>query len=67
MKFGGVYLHLNNSVIVVSDAEDRIVLQRHRANELGAILAARAPHRDELAGVVVESIYYGRPGLCGRV
>jgi transposase len=57
MKFSGIDLHSNNSVVVVSDAEDRIVLQRRLPNELGAILAALAPHRDELAGVVVESTY----------
>jgi hypothetical protein len=28
MKFCGIDLHSNNSVVVVSDAEDRIVLQR---------------------------------------
>ena len=57
MKFSGIDLHSNNSVVLVSDAEDRIVLQRRLPNELGAILAALAPHRDELAGVVVESTY----------
>jgi hypothetical protein len=63
MKFSGTDLHSNNSVVVISDAEDRIVLQRRLPNELGAILAALAPHRDELVGVVVESTYYGRPGI----
>jgi transposase len=57
MKFSGIDLHSNNSVVVVSDAEDRIVLKRRLPNELGAILAALAPHRDELAGVVLESTY----------
>ncbi|MDB5786353.1 IS110 family transposase [Caballeronia mineralivorans] len=32
-------------------------MQRRLPNELGAILAVLAPHRDELAGVVVESTY----------
>jgi len=44
MKFCGIDLHSNNSVVVVTDAEDRIVLQRRLPNELGAILAALAPH-----------------------
>jgi len=75
MKFSGIDLHPNNSVVVVSDAEDRIVLQRRLPNELGAILAVLAPHRNGLAGVVVESTYYGRLGImqglsviprCGR-
>jgi hypothetical protein len=57
MKFNGIDLHSNNGVVMVSDAEDRIVLQRRLPNELSAILAALAPHRNELAGVVVESTY----------
>ncbi|WP_236720829.1 hypothetical protein [Paraburkholderia phytofirmans] len=57
MKFCGIDLHLNNSVVVVSDTEDRIVLQRRLPNALEAILAALAPHRGELEGVVVESTY----------
>ncbi|SIO72640.1 Transposase [Burkholderia sp. GAS332] len=57
MKFCGIDLHSNNSVVVVSDAEDRIVLQRRLPNELGAILAALVPHREDFAGVVVESTY----------
>jgi hypothetical protein len=63
MKFCGIDLHSNNSVVVVSDAEDRIVLQRRLPNELGAIVAALVPHCEDLAGVVVESTYYGRPGI----
>ncbi|MFL9998001.1 transposase [Paraburkholderia sediminicola] len=57
MKFCGIDRHSNNSVIVVSDAEDRTVLQRRLPNELGAILAVLAPHCGDLAGVVVESTY----------
>ncbi len=57
MKFCGIDLHSNNSVVVVSDAEDRIVLQRRVPTELGAILAALVPHCEDLAGVVVESTY----------
>jgi hypothetical protein len=37
MKFSGIDLHSNNSVVVVRDGEDRIVLQRRLPNELGAI------------------------------
>jgi hypothetical protein len=38
-------------------------MQRRLPNELGAILAVLAPHRDELGGVVVESTYYGCLGI----
>jgi hypothetical protein len=35
MMFSGIDLHSNNTVVVVSDAEDRIVLQRGLPNKLG--------------------------------
>ena len=57
MKYCGIDLHSNNSVVIVSDDEDRIVLQRRLANDLGQIRGVLDPHREELAGVVVESTY----------
>ena len=57
MKFSGIDLHSNNSVVVISDEEDRVVYRRRLPNELGQILVALAPYRDELAGVVVEATY----------
>jgi hypothetical protein len=63
MKFSGIDLHSNNSVVVVSDEEDRIVYQKRLPNNLEQIRAALAPYREELAGVVVESTYYPRPRI----
>ena len=57
MKFSGIDLHSNNSVVVVSDEEDRIVYQKRLPNNLEQIRAALAPYREELVGVVVESTY----------
>lgn len=57
-KYIGIDLHSNNSV-VVSDEEDRVIFQKRMANDLNQIERALAPHRDELAGVVVESTYNG--------
>jgi len=57
MKYCGIDLHSNNSVVLVSDEEDRSVLQKRLPNELGQIRAALEPHRDELVGVVIESTY----------
>ena len=57
MKYCGIDLHSNNSVVIVSDDEDRIVLQKRLANDLGQIRGALEPHRSELVGVVVESTY----------
>ena len=57
MKYCGIDLHSNNSVVIVSDEEDRIVLSKRFPNDLGQIGAALEPHREDLAGVVVESTY----------
>ncbi len=56
-KYIGIDLHSNNSVVVVTDEEDRILYQKRQAKNLNEILAALAPHRDEAVGVVVESTY----------
>lgn len=57
MKFSGIDLHSNNSVVVVTDEEDRMVVRERVPNELARVLALLAPHREELAGVVVESTF----------
>lgn len=57
MKFSGIDLHSNNSVVVVSDEEDRVVFHRRLPNVLAQIVSALAPYREELKGVVVESTY----------
>ena len=56
-KFSGIDLHSDNSMVVVSDEEDRIVYQRRLANDLAGIVQALEPHREELIGVVVEATY----------
>ena len=56
-KFIGIDLHSNNSVVVVSDEEDRMIFQKRMPNDLKLIELALAPHRDETVGVVVESTY----------
>jgi transposase len=56
-KYSGIDLHSNNSVVVVSDEDDRIIYQKRLANKLDEILAALAPHKEEIVGVVVESTY----------
>jgi len=58
-KFSGIDLHSDNSLVVVSDEEDRIVYQRRLPNDLAGIVQALAPHREELIGVVVESTFNG--------
>jgi transposase len=57
MKYSGIDLHSNNSVVTVTDEEDRVVAEKRLPNELSTILKFLSPWREELAGVVVESTY----------
>jgi transposase len=57
MKYSGIDLHSNNSVVVVSDEADRVLYRARLPNELGKVLEALEAYREELAGVVVESTY----------
>jgi transposase len=55
--YSGIDLHSSNSVVVVTDEMDRVVLERRLPNDLSQIVAALEPYRAQLAGVVVESTY----------
>jgi len=57
MKYCGIDLHSNNCAVIISDEEDRIVFNKRLANDLGQIRAVLEGHREELAGVVIESTY----------
>ena len=57
MRYCGIDLHSNNSVVVISDEGDRVVFDKRLPNDLGQIRAALEPHREELVGVVIESTY----------
>jgi transposase len=57
VKYCGIDLHSNNSVVIVSDEEDRIVFNKRLPNDLGQIRAALETHQEELVGVVIESTY----------
>ena len=63
MNYCGIDLHSNNCVVIVSNDEDRIMCPKRLPNELAQIATALEPYRHELAGVVIESTYYGRPGI----
>ena len=56
MKYSGIDLHSNNCVVVTDDS-DRVLFQKRLPNRLEEVLAALAPYREDLAGVVVESTY----------
>lgn len=57
MKYSGIDLHSNNSVVTVTDEEDRVVAEKRLPNDLAKIIGFLLPWREELAGVVVESTY----------
>lgn len=55
--YSGIDLHSNNSVVVLSDEADRVLYRRRLPNELGKVLEALEPYREELVGIAVESTY----------
>jgi transposase len=55
--YGGIDLHSNNSVIALSDEEDKVVYRRRLANDLELVLAELTPFDDAIEGLVVESTY----------
>ena len=57
MKYCGIDLHSNNSVVIVTDETDHVVYSKRLPNDLAQILAALEIHRAELSGVVVESTF----------
>ncbi len=57
MKYCGIDLHSNNSVVVITDESDQVLYSKRHPNDLSQILAGLEMHRGELSGVVVESTY----------
>ena len=57
MKYSGIDLHSNNSVVVVTDEQDYVLEEKRVPNDLAVIVKLLEPHREELAGVVVESTF----------
>jgi transposase len=55
--YGGIDLHSNNNVIVLTDEQDQMVLRRRLPNDLGRILEELAPDHKDINGLVVESTY----------
>lgn len=57
MKYCGIDLHSNNSLVVIADEMDHVLYSKRLPNDLPQILAALEIHRAELSGVVVESTF----------
>jgi transposase len=55
--YAAIDLHSNNSVVVVTDAQDRLVFGKRLRNDLAAIVAALRNCEGALTGVAVESTY----------
>jgi hypothetical protein len=55
MKYCGIDLHSNNSVVLVVDKADHVVAEKRLPNDLERIIGLMKPWQAELAGVVVES------------
>jgi transposase len=57
MKYSGIDLHSNNSVVSVTDVKDRVIAEKRLPNDLAKIVGFLRPHSAELQEVVVESTY----------
>jgi len=57
MLFCGIDLHSNNSVVVVSDENDKVLYSKRHPNNLEEIRRALSPYQSDLFGIVVESTF----------
>ena len=55
--YAAIDLHSNNSMLVVLDKDDHVILERRLPNDLERIRLALAPHRESIRGIAVESTY----------
>ncbi len=55
--YGGIDLHSDNSVIGLTDEEDKPLYRKRLPNDLSIILKALNPYREQMQGLVVESTY----------
>jgi len=55
--YAAIDLHSNNSMLVVLDKDDHVILERRLKNDLERIRLALAPYRESIRGIAVESTY----------
>jgi transposase len=55
--YAAIDLHSNNSVVNVSDEDDRVVVEKKLPNDLPRILSLLAPYRERIQAVAVESTF----------
>ena len=54
--YAAIDLHSNNSILVVLDKDDHVILERRFKNDLERIRLALAPHREAICGQDFEFI-----------
>jgi transposase len=55
--YAAIDLHSNNNVLVVIDESDRVLVEKRLPNDINAVLAYLAPHKERIEAVAVESTY----------
>ena len=60
MKYSGIDLHSNNSVVVVSDQADRVLVRRRVPNDAAGILPLLAGHEDHEVACDLSRRFHGR-------
>ena len=55
--YAAIDLHSNNSVLVILNEADRMVVQRRLPNKLECIREALCPYGEQIEGIAVESTY----------
>ena len=59
--YGGIDLHSDNSVVALTDEQDKVLYRKRLPNDLSIILGEINPYRDPLQGLVVDSTYGSCP------
>jgi len=55
--YSGIDLHSNNSMVVVLNEQDKVILKKKLPNDVDIILATLEPFKEDLQGVAVESTF----------
>ena len=55
--YGGIDLHSNNLVLVISDETDQVLFEKRLSNDLSSVLSVLSSYRDQLQGIAIESTF----------
>ena len=55
--YAAIDLHANNSLLVILNEKDKVLLEARYPNDLKTILAGLAPHKKNVQAIAVESTY----------